>query len=234
MRLFVLEFLLETVELPLLGLKISRRRLSGLGLQGFVHELVLAVLLRPAGLDQLRQDAKPNPPGREPGESCQGIGRTRHAVIGADSSGQPIFPAEAREYRFGVLHRGGREPLAPEQIAARAVGDGEGITVNPVLRLKLALEVGAPDIIRGKDRTRGFPDGRCSGGSISKAPSRVGLRCHRPWSVRAAPSVGDACAQWPEASWHPTKGADGALPGTPERSPWAWRSVRRRVGGIVP
>ena len=58
MRTFVIELLAETVELALLGLQVAGRWFRGLGLEGLVHALVPAVLLRFAGLDEVRQDAE--------------------------------------------------------------------------------------------------------------------------------------------------------------------------------
>jgi hypothetical protein len=59
-RAFGVELVHEGIELCLLLQR--ARRAGGLFLQGQVHALVAAVLLRMAGLDALDGDAQPQPP----------------------------------------------------------------------------------------------------------------------------------------------------------------------------
>jgi len=77
----------EVVELALLSAVIGGGRLGGFGLERSMHAFVSAVLLRFAGLDTLREDAKSYPPGGELGESAQGVGGEGRAVVGADAVG---------------------------------------------------------------------------------------------------------------------------------------------------
>jgi hypothetical protein len=59
----------EVIELGLLLQEVFGGRLGGLQLQGQVHALVAAVLLRIAGLDPLDFDTEPEPPDRQPAQS---------------------------------------------------------------------------------------------------------------------------------------------------------------------
>ena len=62
MRAFVVEDLAEAVEAALLGAQAAGGGPGGLGLEGAVHAFVTAVLLGLAGLDELGEDAKADPP----------------------------------------------------------------------------------------------------------------------------------------------------------------------------
>ena len=64
---FVVEFLAEDVEAPLLGGAITGRWARGLGLEGPVHALVSPILLGFARFDEFGQD--PDPKGRQRGET---------------------------------------------------------------------------------------------------------------------------------------------------------------------
>ena len=55
----------EVVELGLLLQEVAAGRLGGLHLQGQMHALVAAVLLRATWLDALDLDSEPEPPDRE-------------------------------------------------------------------------------------------------------------------------------------------------------------------------
>ena len=55
----------EVIELGLLLQEAAGGRFGGLQLEGQVHALVAAVLLRVAGFDAFDGDAKPEPPDRE-------------------------------------------------------------------------------------------------------------------------------------------------------------------------
>lgn len=59
---------------------------------------------------------------------------------------------QPREYGFGAGDGRAREPLAAVQEAAVAIRDGERITVAAVAHPELALEVGAPDLVRRHDQ----------------------------------------------------------------------------------
>lgn len=77
----------EVVEPGLLQQEVVRSRPRGLRLQGQVHTLVAAILLRVAGLDALDLDAEPLD--RQPAWAEQGIGTGKgNAVIGANGTRQ--------------------------------------------------------------------------------------------------------------------------------------------------
>lgn len=85
MRTFCIEFADEGVETSLLLQHVHARRPCGFLLQCQVHALVLAVLLRMAGLAKFDGDAQPQPPD---GELRQIVKTVRagegHAVVAAD------------------------------------------------------------------------------------------------------------------------------------------------------
>src|SRR2546425_8686182 len=71
MRPLVVELLAKDIEASLLRGKTARRRTCRLRLQRAVHTFMPAVLCRLAGLDELRQDAEPDPPRRELRQASQ-------------------------------------------------------------------------------------------------------------------------------------------------------------------
>ena len=103
MRPLVVVAIDEVVELALLLKEVVRRWFGRLQLQGQMHTLVAAVLLRVAGLDAFDCDPEPEPPDREFGqvEECVGTGEG-HAVIGADGSRQAKLLEYALEYRESI------------------------------------------------------------------------------------------------------------------------------------
>ena len=147
----VIVFFLKAVELALLSAPIGRWRASRLSLQCAVHPFVATVLLRLARLDQLWHDAEPDPPGRQWRQPRQRDGGERHAVVGADAFGQAELAKDFGKDGLGVGAGGRQQPLAGEQVAREAIGDRQRVAVEAVFGLELALEVGAPDLIRGGD-----------------------------------------------------------------------------------
>jgi hypothetical protein len=89
----------EPIEADLLRLQIGARRSRGLGLEGPVHPLVAAVLLRGGRFDQLGADAEPNPPHRQRGQASERGRREGHAVVGPNHVGQAVLLKEAQEGR---------------------------------------------------------------------------------------------------------------------------------------
>ena len=86
----------EPVEAPLLGGERIGRRCGGLRLEGLVHALVPAVLLRMTGSNALDCDPQPQPPHRKPGELKQPVGRGEwDAIVGANSPGQTTLLEQA-------------------------------------------------------------------------------------------------------------------------------------------
>ena len=155
-RPFGVELLAEAIEAPLLSGEAPRRRARGLGLQGAMHAFMAAILLRLARFDQLGQNAQADPPGGEARESGQRVGGKGHAIVGADALGEPELVKQPREHRFGLVYRGRVQRLAAQQIAAEAIGDGQGIAVPAVAGFELAFEVGAPGVIGREDLRGGF------------------------------------------------------------------------------
>ena len=125
----------EVVELGLLLQEVAAGRLGGLELQGQMHALMAAVLLRMAGLDALDFDAEPEPPDGELGEVEERI-RTGegNAVIGADGPGQAELLEDGLEYGESVGFLGGGKRFTSEQVAAGEVGDCQRIAIAPIGR----------------------------------------------------------------------------------------------------
>jgi len=99
-----------------------------------------------------------DPPDREPGEACEGHGSERRSIVGPDPIRESILSEQVPEDGPGACIRGARQSLAGEQIAAESVLDREGVTVDPIQSLELALEVGRPDCV-GSIEGRGGPTG---------------------------------------------------------------------------
>ena len=86
---FVVELVHEGLETSLLLQAILLWWSGSLLLQGQVHALVSAVLLRVARLDALDGNAEAQPPDRELAEIEQGIGTGEgNAIVGADGERQ--------------------------------------------------------------------------------------------------------------------------------------------------
>src|SRR6266700_1835178 len=133
-----------------------------------MHALVSAVLLGMAGLDTLDSDSEPEPPHRQLGEVEQSIGRGEgHAVIGADGEWQASLLEEALEGCEGKVFAGRFERLAQEQIARGVIGNRKGIAVGFVAELKLALIIGAPQIVWRK------PQRQWRSGSVTVFPAHA-------------------------------------------------------------
>jgi hypothetical protein len=116
-----------------------------------VHTLVAAILLRLAGFDALDRDAEPEPPDGELGEIEQSI-RTGEgdAVIGSDGRWQAALGKQLLEGGKCEVFAGGFEGFTQQQEARSVITDGERIAIMPVAELELALEVGAPQVIRSR------------------------------------------------------------------------------------
>ena len=98
MRPFGIELLDEGIEAGLLLQAVHAWWSGGFLLQGEVHALVAAVLLRVAWLDAFDCDAEAEPPDRELGEIEQGIGAgERDAVVGADGLRQATLGEQLLE-----------------------------------------------------------------------------------------------------------------------------------------
>ena len=155
MRPFGIELVDEVVEAGLLLQAVDAGRAGCLLLEGEVHALVAAVLLRMAGLDALDGDAEAEPPDRELGEIEQGIGTGEgHAVVGADGQRQAALAKQPLEGGKGGVFAGRFEGFAQQQEARGMVGDGQRVAVPAIAELELALEVGAPQSLGARPRQR--------------------------------------------------------------------------------
>ncbi len=112
--------------------------------------------MRLAGLDELRKDPQPNPPGGKGGEASEGVGGERDAVVGADPVGQAIFFKEAGEDGFCAGNSRGMKALAADDVAADVIGDGEGEAIDTVAGLELPLEISTPEVVGSEDGIGGF------------------------------------------------------------------------------
>src|SRR5690349_15845422 len=156
MRSFMVELLPEVIELHLLRSHGMARWSRRLCLERAMHALMAAVLLRIAGLDQLRQHAQSYPPGRESGESCQRVGGEGHTVVGSDQLWQSVLVEQTREHRLCPFHSGAGQSMAAQQEAAVCVGDGQRIAVTAVAHAELTFKVRAPDVVRAQDQRGGL------------------------------------------------------------------------------
>jgi len=143
------------VEAPLLGAKVLAGGTGGVGLEGAVHALVSAVLVRAGGFDQLGTDPELDPVDRELGETGDGDGGEGHPVVALDDIGKPVDPEEAIEPAQGVGLIDTEHGLAVEEEASEAILNGERVAKLPIPRAKLALEINGPDgvgAVHGRER----------------------------------------------------------------------------------
>jgi hypothetical protein len=94
--------LTPAIEAALLLRPVTVRWASTFAFQREVHALVSAVLVRGSGLSKLGQDAEPDPPDGQRGETPERLGGEGDAVIGADPPGQAILAEEALEDGTGL------------------------------------------------------------------------------------------------------------------------------------
>jgi hypothetical protein len=142
---FVVELLDEDIELSLLLKQIGAGWPCGFFLEGQVHALVTAILLRMTRPNAFNADAQTQPPHRKPGEIEQPVGRSKgNTVIGADGLRQSSLFEKALEGRKSGLLRVRFHGLAQQQIARSMIGDCERITVAPIAEHELSLVVSTP------------------------------------------------------------------------------------------
>src|SRR5262249_36867154 len=126
MRALGIELAKESIEALLLLQAVKAWRPGGLVLEGEMHTLVPAVLLRMARLDAFDRDAEPEPPHRQLGEIEQGVGTGKgHAIVGADGqrqaalAEQPLKGGNGRVFARRV-QRFTEEPAARAPARARS------------------------------------------------------------------------------------------------------------------
>ena len=118
MRSFDIELVNEGIEAVLLLQAVPAWRAGRLFLEGEMHALVAAVLLRMAGLDAFDRDAKAQPPDREFREVEQGIGAGEgHAIVRANGLRQAAFVEQLFEGRKCEVFAG--EPSASHRSRKR-------------------------------------------------------------------------------------------------------------------
>ncbi len=194
-----------------------------------MHAFVTTVLLGFAGLDEFREHAEANPPGRERREPSERGGGEGSAVIGANPFGQAVLLEEPRKDGFGSGGCGRMEGLAAQEIAAEGVGDREGETIKSIAGFELPFEVGRPEIVGCEDGARGLSGmtdtpavagfgyhavplhNVADGGAARQIPSRVALVDDRE-ELLAAPG-GMAAAGFEECPYDLGCGFIRRMPG---------------------
>ena len=147
-RTFLVELLDEMIELGLLLKEVCSGGLGGFFLQGQMHALMAAILLRMARLNALDANAEPEPPNRELAQIEQGVsGSEGNTVIAADVRRQAALLKKPLKHGKSVIFFGGREGLTGEEIPAGVIGDGQRIAVLMIAQQELALVIGAPKLI---------------------------------------------------------------------------------------
>ena len=176
----------ESVEATLLGAVIRRGGPCGVLLQGSVHPLVSAVLLRARGLNSLMLDAEPHPPRIELAEAMDAGRRKRRTVVAAHRQRHSHLAKEPFKRRFCTLGSDVWQAVNAEQVATVQISNGQRIAVNAVACSELTLEVRRPEVVRRRRRgwysTRVLP--------LSTTPPRL----HEPVSLK---NVGDGAARRP-------------------------------------
>src|SRR6266850_1952217 len=127
----------EVGEGPLLGGQRRPGWTNGLALEGLVHALVRAVLLRRGREDPLVLNAQAQPPDverRQPVNAARGEG---YPVVRTNRARQAIFAKQAIEDRAHPVAFRREQAVAREEIAGVLVSDGQRITVDPVARAEM-------------------------------------------------------------------------------------------------
>ena len=82
-----------------------------------------------------------------------------NAIVGADGPRQAAFVKQALKGGKGEFFAIGFQRFTQQQVARAVVGDGQRITIPFIAELKLALVVGAPEIIGQQALGQGRPLG---------------------------------------------------------------------------
>lgn len=106
------------------------------------------VLLRFAGLDPLMPDSQPFPPDRQLRQPARRRRHKRRAVVAADRPRHPALAKGRFQHRPRPLLVDTRHRRQPHQIAAGGVGHRQRFASLAVARLKPALVVDRPDVVR--------------------------------------------------------------------------------------
>jgi len=147
----------EAVEPSLLGAEVRAGWRGGALLEGSMHALVAAVLVRLSGLDELGGDAEGDPPHGELGEASDGGGGEGMAVVGADPLGEAQLPEQMFEAPDGGLEIEPEHASAVQEEAGVAVLDREREAEAAVSGPELTFEVGAPGGVGFVHGPHGWP-----------------------------------------------------------------------------
>jgi hypothetical protein len=144
----MVEDLNEFVEAGLLLQEVGDRRLGGFFLQGEMHALMAAILLRMARLNALNANAEAKPPDGEFAQVKQGVcGSKGHAVVTADVGGQATLFEKPLKHRESVVFSGRGKRFTSEEKTAGMVSNGEWVAVLTIAEQELAFVVGTPELI---------------------------------------------------------------------------------------
>src|ERR1700724_1406330 len=145
---FLVELLDEMIEPGPLTKEVCCGGLGGFFLQGQMHALMAAILLRMARLNALDANAEPEPPNRELAQIEQGVsGSEGNTVIAADVRRQAALLKKPLKHGKCVVFFGGRKGFTGEEVPAGVIGDGQRIAVLMIAQQELALVIGAPKLI---------------------------------------------------------------------------------------
>src|SRR5579871_902427 len=145
-RPLMVELVAESIETALLVGNVGRGRPAGLGLEGAVHALMAAILLRLARPYPLEPDAHPGPSRRQPGQAARAGRGEGCAVVAADCGRQPVFCEQL--IHLGLHRLADRlDRLDGQQVATEGVGHRERAATLPIAGAEPALEVDAPGIV---------------------------------------------------------------------------------------
>src|ERR1700722_824331 len=158
----------EGVEAPLLLGRIRGRRARGLGLEGAMHALMAAILLRRGWMDEVRLDAELDPPRRQPRQAA-GAGRAeRRAVVATDRMRQSLAANRRRKDRLRSFDRWRHDPHL-DQIATVAVGQRQRVDPAGVAGAEPTFEISRPLVIGGRNRRHRPPP-------VERPPAPLGRR----------------------------------------------------------
>ena len=153
-RSFVIEVIDEDIEAMLLSLMIGFRRTCSLGLECAMEAFMTSILPRFARLDALMDNAEPNPPGAQLGQTQHSMRGEGYSVVGANRIRQSILVERDLEVTHGLLAADRLVRAHNEQITAALVRRGQGVAVSAVAKAELSFVVQAPDLI-GSRRHQG-------------------------------------------------------------------------------
>ena len=179
------------------------------------------------GLDQLRHDAQPDPPGRQRRQARQRVRwqRARRYRCECASAARTSLNSLVKT-RLRVRDGRRAQRLATQERAAEPVGhqvSGSAYRPSPVRKWPLSSALHTS--LGARIWLVGFPGGDQSvdAGGVG-GPSHDGSECRRPWSVPAGATVDGACAAGPAASCRPSSDDDAGprelRPRSPRTSDW--------------